>query len=150
MPLTLLDVPAGAPHPFEVADAQVFVQSTGPGTLSRLFADPAPLGSLAYLERHFPMGRTNLWVLERVALRVGGTWTRWPAGSSGRRGGRAVGRFYLLGDDGSKLEYHHDREGAWVLGYATQEEAEADADAPALAGAGAVLVARLTDDIGWH
>lgn len=149
MKVKLIDVPRGAPHPFEPAEARVFVLSTGPRTLSRLFESDAPLGSLDFLGEHFPMGQTNLWVLERALLRVGDVVHRWSV-STPRRQGRAEGRFYIYGDDGSKVDYHHDRAGQYVLGFSTFEEAEESLGDPALAGASAVVIAQLKEDIGWH
>jgi hypothetical protein len=140
----LIDVPPDAPHPFEPAIARVFVRHTGQGALSRLFADPTPLRDLDFLGRHFPMGYTNLWVLERAFLRdaAGRThrWTLDPMPSREREG-----RFYLYGDDGSRLEHDGD-----TLGWATAREAEAALGDPALAKANAIVIARLVDDIYWH
>jgi hypothetical protein len=149
MKVKLIDVPRGAPHPFEPAEARIFVLNTGPHAFSRLFESDAPLGNLDYLAQHFPMGYTNLWVLERALLRVGDAVHRWPTPPS-RRQGRAEGRFYIYGDDASKVEYHHDRAGEYVLGFSTFEEAEESLGDPALAGASAVVIARLNEDIGWH
>jgi hypothetical protein len=149
MKIQLIDLPPGAPHPFEPADAQHFVLRTGGPAFSRLFPSDARARDQDFLSLHFPMGQTNLWVLERALLRVGDAVHRWPTPPS-RRQGRAEGRFYIYGDDASKVEYHHDRAGEYVLGFSTFEEAEESLGDPALAGASAVVIARLNEDIGWH
>jgi hypothetical protein len=140
----LIDVPPDAPHPFEPAAARVFVRHTRFSACSRLFADPSPLRDLDFLGRHFEMGYTNLWVLERALLRdaTGRThrWTLEPMTPREREG-----RFFLYGDDGSRLEHHGDS-----LGWATAREAEAALGDPALAKADAIVVARLVEDIYWH
>lgn len=144
MKVRLLDVPAGAAHPFEPDPARVFVRRTGNGAFSRLFADPAPLRDLDFLGQHFEMGYTNLWVLERALLRdASGRTHRWKLERMAPR--EREGRFYGYGDDGSTLEW---RDG--TLGFGTCSEAEAALDDPALAGARAIVVARLLEDIYWH
>lgn len=147
--MPLLDVPPGAPHPFEPAGARYFVRRTANGACSRLFDDEAPLADLDVLGSISGMGYTNLWVMERALLRVDGATHRWPPAPRRAHGDR-VGRFFVYGDDGSRVEHHHDRAGAWVLGFATLDEAEEALDAEALAGAAAILVARLCDDVYWH
>lgn len=125
------------------------MRRTANGAFTRLFEEEAPLGALEVLERISPMGYTNLWVLERALLRAGGATLRWP-GAPRTAGGDRLGRYFVYGDDGSQLDYHHDRAAQWVLGFETLEEAEEALDDPALAGASAVLIARLCDDVGWH
>lgn len=149
MKVQLVDVPRRAPHPFEPADARFFVMSTGPGACTRLFATETSARDQDTLSLHFPMGYTNLWVLERALLRVGETVHRWPVAPS-KVSPKREGRFYIYGDDRSKLEYHHDRTGEYVLGFSELEEAEAALGDKELAGASAVVIARLIEDIYWH
>jgi hypothetical protein len=144
----IVDVPAGAPGPFEPGPPGLFIERTA-GGFSRLFPVSAQVPfPLELLDAHFPMGYTNLWVLERVALRVNGQLQRWPA-TRDPYGSAPAGRFFLLGDDGTKPSWHQEG-GEMVLGWATQADAEAALDDPELANASAIVVARLVEDIDWH
>ncbi len=151
MKVEVFDVPPGAPHPFEPADARYFVQRTANHACTRLFEDGAKTRDLDFLSLHFPTGYTSLWALERAALFLPDGLHRWPLGPAPRPPNDREGRFFLFGDDGSEVSWNPGPDGqTMVLGYTTLAEAEAALGHPALRRADAIVIARLNEDIFWH
>jgi hypothetical protein len=137
-----------APHPFAPSPLRWLVHRTA-GGFSRLAASSDELH--AALDACFEMGYTNLWIMRRELLLVRPTLHDY----SGAReklqfSGELAGRWFLFGDDGSKLDYHTDREGRWVCGFETLAEAQDARGDEALAAAPRVIVAQLIEDLFWH
>ena len=107
------------------------------------------------LNDNFEMGYTNLWHMQRVLLReVGGRirtcepvrLTESDAGSS-----RVVGKYYIFGSDGSKVDYYRNSAGSdYRLGFDARDDAREHLDGlPPQTGV-VYIIALLLDDIFWH
>ncbi|MBX3246630.1 MAG: hypothetical protein KF901_05550 [Myxococcales bacterium] len=145
MSVTVVDWPPGAAHPFGPSDARFFVRRTRDGACSGLA--PTLPDDLAALERIFPPGQTDLWLLERFLLRVRSRTSRANVAPPSELPRRAAG-YVILGLRGAVHLRSNDRAGAF--GFLSLAEAEAALDAAPLVGESTLLVALLHEVVYWH
>ena len=146
-----------APTPFQdTKEAQFFIYRTT-GGFSRLDASDETF-SIDMLGNHFPVGYTNLWLMQRVALYPkDGEPILYP---DIRASTKAIlesqypnhetrGHYYIFGDDGTEVIWVEQKSGELRCGFDSAQSARQYLWPMREPGV-TYMIAVLLDDIYWH
>jgi hypothetical protein len=134
-------------NPFELSDARYFVWRTGGSGLvmSRLYVERPSLSELD----HFEMGYTNLWVMLRVGLWLGGKREgTWPANEAAGSFSDK-GLFYAFDATQKPSHWRLLEDGETYYGFGSEAEGTAWCEDLARQG-NPLMLAQLLEDVYWH